>query len=348
VVERRHTLPILSNVLLEIQGDQVTLTATDLELQVASRTETAAGSGHHATTVSARKLQDILRALPDGSALALELQDKRLQIKAGKSKFSLQTLPAPDFPKLAPSGNATAVLELGQRDLKQLLALVQYAMAQQDIRYYLNGLLMSLSPAGLTVVATDGHRLALARLPLEVDLPKVEVILPRKAVLELVKLLGDADAKMRIEVRDNQVAFFFGTTEFVTKVVDGKFPDYQKVIPSGYQKHLVLDRQTLQQSLQRAAILSNEKFRGVRWVLTEGSLRIVSSNTEQEEAEEELEIQYKGEPLDVGFNVTYLLDVLANVSSAQVQCSLGDSNSSMLMTLPDNAQFQYVVMPMRI
>jgi DNA polymerase-3 subunit beta len=336
VVERRHTLPILSNVLLEIQGDQLTLTATDLELQVASRSETAAGSGDHATTVSARKLQDILRALPDGSSLALDLQDKRLQIKAGKSKFSLQTLPAPDFPRLAASGDANAVLELGQRDLKQLLALVQY------------GLLMSLSPAGLTVVATDGHRLALATLPLEIDVPKVEVILPRKAVLELVKLLGEGDSKTRIEVRDNQVAFLFGTVEFVTKVVDGKFPDYQKVIPTGYRKHFVLDRQTLQHSLQRAAILSNEKFRGVRWVLTAGSLRIVSSNTEQEEAEEELEIQYSGEPLDVGFNVTYLLDVLANVSSAQVECSLGDANSSMLITLPDNAQFQYVVMPMRI
>jgi len=348
VVERRHTLPILSNVLLELQGDQLTLTATDLELQVASRTQTTAGSSDHATTVSARKLQDILRALPDGSTLALDLQDKRLQIKAGKSKFSLQTLPAQDFPRLAPSGSATAMLELGQGDLKQLLALVQYAMAQQDIRYYLNGLLLSLSPEGLTVVATDGHRLALATLPLEIDVPKAEVILPRKAVLELVKLLGEADAKMRIEVRENQVAFFFGAIEFVTKVVDGKFPDYQKVIPTGYRKHFVLDRQTLQHSLQRAAILSNEKFRGVRWVLTENSLRIVSSNTEQEEAEEELEIQYSGEPMDVGFNVTYLLDMLANISSAQVECSLGDANSSMLLTLPDNAQFQYVVMPMRI
>jgi DNA polymerase III subunit beta len=348
VVERRHTLPILSNVLLEIQGDQLTLTATDLELQVASRSQTTAGSGEHATTVSARKLQDILRALPEGTPVALDLQDKRLQIKSGKSRFSLQTLPAQDFPRLAPAGTANAALELGQRDLKQLLALVQYAMAQQDIRYYLNGMLLSLSPTGLTVVATDGHRLALATLPVETDVAKVDVILPRKAVLELVKLLGDAETTMRIEVRDNQVAFSFGNIEFITKVVDGRFPDYQKVIPTGYRKQILLDRQVLQQSLQRAAILSNEKFRGVRWVLTENSLRIVSSNTEQEEAEEELEIQYSGEPLDVGFNVSYLLDVLANVPSAQVECSLGDANSSMLFTLPGNAHFQYVVMPMRI
>jgi DNA polymerase-3 subunit beta len=176
----------------------------------------------------------------------------------------------------------------------------------------------------------------------------VEVILPRKAVLELCKLLADDDAPVLIEVRENQVLFGFGSIEFVTKVVDGKFPDYQKVIPSGYGRHFTLDRTVLQQALQRAAILSNEKFRGVRWVITENSLRIVSSNTEQEEAEEELEIQYSGEPLDVGFNVSYLLDVLANVNSAQVECSLGDANSSMLVTLPGNTQFQYVVMPMRI
>jgi DNA polymerase-3 subunit beta len=348
VVERRHTLPILSNVLVELEGDQLTLTATDLELQVASRTQTPAAAGSYATTVSARKLQDILRALPEGSTVALDLQDRRLQIKAGKSRFSLQTLPAQDFPKLAPGGPASAVLELGQRELKQLFGLVQYAMAQQDIRYYLNGLLMSLSPAGLTVVATDGHRLALASLPLQIDLPRLDVILPRKAVLELLKLFADADARTRVEIRENQVAFNFGRIDFVTKLVDGKFPDYQKVIPKGYGKRFVVDRHSLQQALLRAAILSNEKFRGVRWVLTENSLRIVSSNTEQEEAEEDLEIEYGGEPLDVGFNVGYLLDVLANVSSEQVQCLLGDANSSMLLTLPDNPHFQYVVMPMRI
>jgi DNA polymerase-3 subunit beta len=348
VVERRHTLPILSNVLIEVAGDQLTLTATDLELQVASRTETPSGSGEQATTASARKLQDILRSLPEGARVTLDVQDKRLQIRSGKSKFSLQTLPAPDFPKLAPTGNPVADLELSELELKRLLALVQYAMAQQDIRYYLNGLLLSLTANGLTVVATDGHRLALAALPMEVELPKTEVILPRKAVLELGKLLGDTNANVRLQVRDNQVAFIFGTVEFTTKVVDGKFPDYQKVVPTGYSKHFVFDRQTLQQSLLRAAILSNEKFRGVRWVLTENSLRVVSSNAEQEEAEEELEIEYSGEPLDIGFNVSYLLDVLANLTADRVQCSLGDANSSMLITLPENPNFKYVVMPMRI
>jgi DNA polymerase-3 subunit beta len=348
VVERRHTLPILSNVLLELNDGALALTATDLEIQVASRSQVDGPAAAQSTTVSARKFQDILRALPDGSSLVLDMQDKRLQIRAAKSRFSLQTLPAQDFPKLAPAGAASAVLELPQKDLKRLFARVHYAMAQQDIRYYLNGLLLSIGVQGVTVVATDGHRLALASLPLSSEMAKVDVILPRKAVIELTKLLGESEGSVRLEVRENQVAFSFGVVELVTKVVDGKFPDYQKVIPAGYQRKFLLDRLQLQQALMRAAILSNEKFRGVRWVLTENSLRIASSNTEQEEAEEELEVSYSGEPLDVGFNVSYLLDVLANVSPDQVECALGDANSSMLITLPGDEHFKYVVMPMRI
>lgn len=348
IVERRHTLPILSNVLLEFADNRVSLTATDLEIQVAAHQAAELAADHQTTTASARKLQDILRALPEGSQVGLELSDKRLQLRAGKSKFSLQTLPASDFPKLTPATAAAASAQVPQRDLKRLLSLVQYAMAQQDIRYYLNGLLLSLGEESLSVVATDGHRLALASMPGQYASGRTEVILPRKAVLELSKLLSEDEAPISLAVRENQVSFSFGSIEFITKVVDGKFPDYQKVIPSGYRKKFSLDRVVLQQALQRAAILSNEKFRGVRWVITENSLRIVSSNTEQEEAEEELEIQYGDEALDVGFNVSYLLDVLANVSAAQVDCSLGDANSSMLITLPDNPNFKYVVMPMRI
>jgi DNA polymerase-3 subunit beta len=348
VVERRHTLPILSNVLVELKEHRLTLTATDLEIQVSSRNEADAAKAEEATTVSARKLQDILRALPEGSSIALDLQDRRLQIKAGKSKFSLQTLPATDFPKLAPAGTATARVEVGQKDLKRVFNLVHYAMAQQDIRYYLNGLLLSLSPQGIAVVATDGHRLAYASLPVALDVPKVDVILPRKAVLELAKLLGEGEGMLVMEVRENQVAFSFGVVELVTKVVDGKFPDYQKVIPSGYKKGFRIASGTLRQALQRAAILSNEKFRGVRWVLTANSLRIASSNTEQEEAEEELEIEYGGDALDIGFNVSYLLDVLNNVPAADIECWLGDANSSMLITVPEDVNFKYVVMPMRI
>jgi DNA polymerase-3 subunit beta len=348
VVERRHTLPILSNVLLEIGNGKLSLTATDLEIQVASVAESEEAANMQATTVSARKLQDILRSLPEDARVALELQDKRLQLKTGKSKFSLQTLPAQDFPKIASNAGNAAEARLPQRELKRLLALVQYAMAQQDIRYYLNGLLLCLREDGLTVVATDGHRLALASLALKLDTPKTEVILPRKATLELVKLLADTDEPVSLRVLDNQVTFNFGPVSFVTKVVDGKFPDYQKVVPLGYKKSFTLDRVVLQQALLRAAILSNEKFRGVRWVITADSLRIICTNSDQEEAEEELEIGYSGEALDVGFNVSYLLDVLANVQSAEVECALGDSNSSMLMTIPGNADFKYVIMPMRI
>lgn len=348
VVERRHTLPILSNVLLELGDGKLSITATDLEIQVAARTESPPQSDTQATTVSARKLQDILRSLPDQSSVNIELQDRRLQLRAGRSKFSLQTLPAADFPKIAAAGGTAAEAILPQRELKRVLALVQYAMAQQDIRYYLNGLLLSLKEDGLTVVATDGHRLALATLAMTLQVPKTEVILPRKAILELAKLLADTDESVTLRILDNQVGFDFGSIHFISKVVDGKFPDYQKVIPSGYTKHLLLERDTLQQALQRTAILSNEKFRGVRWVLTTDRLRIVCTNSDQEEAEEELDLIYPGEPLDIGFNVSYLLDMLANVQAKEIECSLGDSNSSMLMSIPGEAHFKYVVMPMRI
>ncbi|HXX12418.1 MAG TPA: DNA polymerase III subunit beta [Burkholderiales bacterium] len=348
VVERRHTLPILSNVLLEVGAGKLSLTATDLEIQVAAEADASEAADVQATTVSARKLLDILRSLPDATTVSLELQDKRLQLRAGPSKFSLQTLPAQDFPKIAAGSAPAAQAQLPQKDLKRLLALVQYAMAQQDIRYYLNGLLLSLREDALVVVATDGHRLALATHAMPLGAAKTDVILPRKAILELAKLLADTDDPVTLRVSDNQASFAFGRVSFVTKLVDGKFPDYQKVIPAGYKKGFVCDRSTLQQALQRAAILSNEKFRGVRWVLTADSLRIVCSNSEHEEAEEELAISYGGEALDVGFNVTYLLDVLGNVQATQLECALGDSNSSMLMTIPGNPDFKYVVMPMRI
>jgi DNA polymerase-3 subunit beta len=221
-------------------------------------------------------------------------------------------------------------------------------MAQQDIRYYLNGLLMVVEGGLVTVVATDGHRLALASLATELEAPRQEVIIPRKAVVELTKLLSESDEPLRVDVLANQVKFSFGTTHLVSKVVDGKFPDYKRVVPSGYQKHFSIDRQVLLHALQRAAILSNEKFRGVRWILSSGSLRIACTNTEQEEAQEELDVDYKGEALDIGFNVQYLLDVLNNLAVDEVQVSLGDANSSALITVPGRDDFKYVVMPMRI
>jgi DNA polymerase-3 subunit beta len=348
IIERRHTLPILSNVLIERSGGSLAFLATDIEIQITSRGAVDSAGESRAVTVGARKLVDILRALPDGSEVTLQQQDKRLLLKSGKSRFVLQTLPAEDFPRLAKPAGEAARFSLPQKALRRLLGLVQYSMAQQDIRYYLNGLLMVVEEKSLKLVATDGHRLAYASMALEAKLPRQEVIVPRKTVLELAKLLADSDDEVRVELSAAQASFTFGSVELVSKLVDGKFPDYTRVIPVGHKNKLSLGREVLRQSLLRAAILSNEKFRGVRWVLTDGSLKIVSSNTEQEEAEETLEVDYKGDALDIGFNVNYLLDVLNNVAGTEVDCLFGDAASSALLSFPSEAEFKYVVMPMRI
>ena len=348
IIERRHTLPILSNVLLDRGADSLSFLATDIEIQITARAPLSQPGEAHTVTVGARKLVDILRALPDGVEVTLQQQDKRMMVRAGKSRFTLQTLPAEDFPRLAKPAGDSARFSAPQKAVRRLLGLVQYAMAQQDIRYYLNGLLMLVEDRKLKVVATDGHRLGYASMELEADLPRQEVIVPRKTVLELSKLLADVDDPVKVELSSTQAAFSFGTVELVSKLVDGKFPDYTRVIPTQHKNTLTLEREVLRQSLLRAAILSNEKFRGVRWVLTDGSLKIVSSNAEQEEAQEELEVAYKGDALDIGFNVNYLLDVLNNVAGASVDCSFGDSSSSALLTYPSEADFKYVVMPMRI
>lgn len=348
IIERRHTLPILSNVLIDRAEGALSFLATDIEIQITARSALAAGAEAKAVTVGARKLVDILRALPEGAEVTLQQQDKRLQVKAGKSRFTLQTLPAEDFPRLAKPSGEVARFAVSQKALRRLLGLVQYAMAQQDIRYYLNGLLVLIEDQQLRLVATDGHRLAYAAMSLPASLPRLEVIVPRKTVLELSKLLADSDDEVKVELSSAQAAFSFGAVELVSKLVDGKFPDYTRVIPTTHKNRLLLERDVLRQSLQRAAILSNEKFRGVRWVLTDGSLKIVSSNAEQEEAQEELEINYGGDALDIGFNVNYLLDVLNNVSAAEVECHFGDAASSALLQFPAEPEFKYVVMPMRI
>ena len=349
IVEKRHTLPILSNVLFERIGERLHLLATDLEIQVStSFSSPQKGAENYLVTVSARKLQDILRALPEQAEISLEAQNNRMQVRSGKSRFNLQTLPAEDFPKLAQAPGTAAKITLTQKELRKLLLLVQYAMAQQDIRYYLNGMLLMLEADQFKAVATDGHRLAYASMKLQQKTEPQEVIMPRKAVQELIKLLNDNDEEVAIELTPSQVKFKLGDVELVTKVVDGKFPDYTRVIPTNYKKSFEIERGTLQQALQRVAILSNEKFRGVRWTLTEGQLRIACTNTEQEEAFEELEIPYKGEALDIGFNVSYLLDVLSNIASEKVTCSFGDANSSVLITIAEDSDFRYVVMPMRI
>src|SRR5215468_7396671 len=347
IVERRHTLPILANVLLEQKNGRLFVTATDLEMQITSHSDLA-GKQDQSVTVAARKLQDLLRALPDDAVVTLETSASRMAVRTGRSRFNLQTLPAGDYPRMSLSHEKQQTIRLPQKQFRGLLKLAEFAMAQQDIRYYLNGMLLVVDKGSLQAVATDGHRLSYASISVPGDYKRQDVILPRKTVLELGKLLEDSDAVVQIDILANQVRFRFSNIELTSKVVDGKFPDYNRVIPTGHSKRLELSRTELLQALQRAAILSNEKFRGVRLVLGNDQLKIICTNSEQEEAEEELEIGYKGEGLDIGFNITYLLDVLQNLATDQVVISLGDANSSALITMHDRGDYKYVVMPMRI
>jgi len=347
IVERRHTLPILANVLLEQRDGSLYVTATDLEMQITAHSAMEGKDGQ-STTVGARKLQDLLRALPDDSTLNIDVGNSKMTVRAGRSRFNLQTLAAGDYPRIGVATEQLQSLSLPQKDLRALFKLVEFAMAQQDIRYYLNGMLLVLDKSTLQAVATDGHRLSWASIGVAGDFARQEVILPRKTVLELGKLLTDSDDTVSIDILANQVRFRFSNVELVSKVVDGKFPDFNRVIPVGHGKHVELDRVTLLSALQRAAILSNEKFRGVRVVLGPDQLKIICTNSEQEEAEEELPIDYKGDALDIGFNITYLLDALSNLSVERVKFAFGDANSSALVTMPERDDYKYVVMPMRI
>lgn len=356
IVERRHTLPVLANVLLRKNGAQVQLTTSDLEIQIRTAAELGGDSGSFATTVGARKLIDILRTMPADQTVSLESQQSKLVLKGGKSKFTLQTLPAEDFPLVQEAPNFGPAFQVPQKTLKNLLDQVAFAMAVHDIRYYLNGILFVAEGRQLSLVATDGHRLAFASSQLDVEVPKQEVILPRKTVVELQRLLSDAsvpegqDAPMiEMQFAANQAKFSFGAMEFVTKLVEGKFPDYNRVIPRNHKNSVTLGRAPLLASLQRTAILTSEKFKGVRLNFEPGTLRVASNNAEQEEAVDELDIDYGGDSIEIGFNVTYLIDALANMSQQEmVTIELQDSNSSALVTLPDNTHFKYVVMPMRI
>ena len=347
IVERRHTLPILANVLVEQKNGRLYMTATDLEMQITAHSELA-GKQDQSVTVAARKLQDLLRALPEDATVSVETSSSKMTVRANRSRFNLQTLPAADYPRINLAQEQQQTIRLPQREFRGLLKLAEFAMAQQDIRYYLNGMLLVIDKGSLQTVATDGHRLSYASLAVPGDYTRQEVILPRKTVLEVGKLLEESDDELTIDLLANQVRFRFANIELVSKVVDGKFPDYNRVIPTGHSKQIDISRTELLQAMQRAAILSNEKFRGVRLVLATDQLKIICTNSEQEEAEEELEIDYKGEALDIGFNITYLLDVLHNLATERVLLAFGDANSSALITMPDRGDYKYVVMPMRI
>ncbi len=352
IVERRHTLPILTHLRMTKQGEQLAFLATDLEVQITTHGNFGLGDTQTATTVAARMLLDILRAMPAGE-VALSLKDGRLVIQSEvrKSRFTLPTLAAEEFPTIAPAQDVGSSFTLSQRDFRNLLGQTHFAMAQQDIRYYLNGLLLVLEGSQLSAVATDGHRLAWASTALENaptgDSTRQELIVPRKTVLELQRLLEDSEEPLHIDISTSQVKFAFGDVELVSKRVEGKFPDFQRVIPTGYTNTFSIGREELLQTLQRAAILTSNKFRGVRCVIEPNQLSIAFSSPDQEEVQEDLGIEYQGASLSMGVNIAYLLDILTNLKVDTLQMSLGDSNSSILFTI-EGQEFKYVVMPMRL
>jgi DNA polymerase-3 subunit beta len=364
IVERRQTLPILANVLIRKEGGRIECITSDLEIQIRTSAELGGDSGSFSTTIGARKLIDILRTLPADQVVSLSAAQSKVTLQGGKSRFTLQTLPAEDFPLVQEAADFGPAFSVPQKTLKGLIDQVHFAMAVHDIRYYLNGILFVAEGKTLTLVATDGHRLALAQATLAIEMPRQEVILPRKTVLELQRLLKDdkADKAAAKEAKEgdpqgapiemrfagNQAKFNFGGMEFITKLVEGKFPDFNRVIPKNHKNHVTLGRVPLLSGLQRAAILTSDKFKGVKLNFEPGTLRIAASNAEQEEAKEELEIDYAGDSIEIGFNITYLMDVLGNISQDRVTISLQDTNSSALLTVPEQAGFKYVVMPMRI
>lgn len=346
VVERRQTMPILANVLLVAKDGRLAVTATDLEVELVANAEVEVeGAGE--VTVPGRKLLDICRALPVDAELAMALSGEKLSIKSGRSKFTLMTLPAADFPTVEDI-NAGQTLSLAQKTLCELLDKTYFSMAQQDVRYYLNGLLVETDGRHLRTVATDGHRLALSQVQLDdKKMPEQQVIVPRKGVLELQRLLsgeGDVD----LQLGSNHVRIELDGIRFTSKLIDGRFPEYERVIPEDTSNALVADREALKSALQRMAILSNEKYRGIRLIIREGGIVLQAHNPEQEEAEEELEVEYKGDDIEIGFNVNYLLDALGAIESDGVSLSVVDSNSSCLMREPGDDACKYVVMPMRL
>jgi DNA polymerase III subunit beta len=356
IVERKHTLPILSNVLLRKEGDALHFLATDVEIQITTQTFADIGESC-STTVAARKLLDIVKALPEGNEVILNYDAKKLTIQSGKARFSVQTIEATDFPTMMPPKEWQAEWTMPQKALKHLLSQVFFSMAQQDIRYYLNGLLLSIEGSTLRAVATDGHRLAYCEHSIEntkegsktaVQLPKLDLIIPRKTVLEMLRQLDDSEALITIKATPQMIQFeFFGHT-IMSKLIEGKFPDFNKVIPKNHPKIIDINRAVLQSALQRAAIMTTDKFKGVKLGLETDKLLVSANNADQEEAFDELDILYEHEPMDIGFNVNYLLDVLANLKVETIQLHFNDTNASAMMTILNDVSFKYVVMPMRI
>ncbi len=346
VVERRQTMPILANVLVAGRDNQLSMTATDLEVElVAKANVTLQQPGE--VTLPGRKLLDIIRALPDKAQITIAVEGERATVRSGRSRFTLTTLPAGDFPTVEDI-RSQQTLTISQAALRRLLDKTHFSMAQQDVRYYLNGMLLEAEGNMLRTVATDGHRLAFCEAALEVDAGAVQqVIVPRKGVLELQRLMA-GDGVVELAIGSNHVRVQIEDIRFTSKLIDGRFPEYSRVIPANPTKKVGADRDILRAALQRAAILSNEKYRGIRLAVKSGLLTLQSHNPEQEEAEEELEVNYDGEELEIGFNVTYLLDALAAIDGGEVEIGLTDSNNSCLLSAASTPNVKYVVMPMRL
>ena len=346
VVERRQTMPVLSNVLLSARNNRLSVTGTDLEVELVSAVNVSVQQAGE-ITVPGRKLLDILRALPEAAVTTLSLEGDRLVVRAGRSRFTLSTLPAVEFPMIEEI-NAQQVLKLPQAELRRLIDKTHFSMAQQDVRYYLNGMLLEADGKQLRAVATDGHRLALCETDLETPVKtKQQVILPRKGVLELQRILG-SDGDIEMSIGTNHVRCQIGDIRFTSKLIDGRFPEYGRVIPANPNRIVDADRGILRQSLQRTAILSNEKYRGIRLNVKPDLVTLQTHNPEQEEAEDQLEVSYAGEEIEIGFNVNYLLDALAAIETDRVQIGLTDSNSRCLIMAPGVSTARYVVMPIRL
>jgi DNA polymerase-3 subunit beta len=348
VVERRQTLPILANLLLKLEGNQLSITGTDLEVEMVGRVILEQGGVTGEVTVPAKKLADICKSLPDRSEIEFFQEEDRLVLRSGRSRFALSTLPAAEYPSLEQQTEGiTFVVPQGQ--LKQLIDQTSFAMAQQDVRYYLNGMLFELKSNKLRLVATDGHRLAMTTYSDELPLSEQrQVIVPRKGVIELARLLQANEEPVTITISANHIRAVTTDFTFTSKLVDGKFPDYERVLPKVSTKIVFGSRDDLRQAFQRTAILSNEKYRGVRLILSDNSLQILANNPDQEEAEETVAVDYQGEGLEIGFNVSYLLDVLSVLDGPAVRIAMSDSNSSALVQAGEDANAAYVVMPMRL
>ncbi len=347
-VERRQTLPVLSNVLLQVKDNALFITGTDLEVEMVAKIALVGEVFEGEVTVPAKKLVEVVKSLDAEDMITMQLQDSKVKVSSGSSKFTLSTLPANEFPNLEDS-IGLAEIHANVAELKNVIAATQFAMAQQDVRYYLNGMLFDINQQQLVAVATDGHRLALSKIAITSELSdRQQAIIPRKGVIELNRFLSSVDEAVKLQISNNHIKASSDHFSFTSKLVDGKYPDYEKVLPKGSDKMLSCSRIEMKEALQKAAILCNEKFRGVRFNLSQGNVQINSNNPEQEEAEIHLAVDYSGPELEMGFNVNYMLDVLNTITAEQIKLSFSDANSSLLVEAMDDTSSVYVIMPMRL